>query len=202
MKKLSISIILVSTLFFMFAGVANAVPMYISLEGQVETITTGPVDYTIGSTVNFLIMVDFDRQATIINTDGLETTYVDPYGRDTFFAEFINGNILQEFDPTIALKRNIGIKGFTSDSYPDWFEGCLNLSTSGISISIQDILPAPEQWEMGGSFGFFSIPESMGLLEISSISYDAPTPVPEPASVILFCAGLAGLSTLKRKRWH
>lgn len=168
---------------------------------------------TVGSRVSYTIVIDLDAMGTVMLSDGTVTVRTDPYGRETFYAHYAGGstvtadNFLSSFNG-ISENNYGGNKWLTSTFSERW----LNVSSGNNYLSFYDMLLQPNvlgEWSASSSRAFGAsamrntiydeFGNSSKFYFSAQITQAETVPVPEPSTIALLGAGLAGI-ILFRKR--
>jgi hypothetical protein len=218
-------------LFLLFGFLSNsyAVPQYYTFEGAVDYIydESGIIaaqGYLIDSPINYTVLIDFDADGYVLQSDGSMDRFADGYGRDLFgdgyisddnyldyfYAEFISGTILTSNNvPAVAALNFYGVEEEYGQAMKDQFGGTvdtdLNFFTDYDTLGIGGALFI-EEWVVGASLrgwqyaydgDLSSVLESnLILTDISDVA-----PVPEPSTIVLMGLGLVGLAGFGRKKF-
>jgi hypothetical protein len=222
--KYILSSLLSFFIFFLLISTASALPMTVSLEGQISSI---PIYYndsagilaeqgiSIGSMIKYSFLIDFDLNAFTVMNDNSTVSYVDGIGSSTssnidyFYAELLSGAIIPEKnggfynDADQAADIHYGVRNGGADA--EW------VIVTGSSNSLVRLdWPSEDSWLDGiinvgevariqcwgyDSFGNKSyFRTDLTVTETSSI-----TPVPEPATILLLSFGFFFISEAKAR---
>ncbi len=194
MKKILFSI---ASAWLMF-GVnlpASAIPIQYTFEGSITVINDGAgiiadSGMVLGDRVSYVFVLDFDKPGSYTLINGT-VNYIG--FADTFFADFVSGDILLEKnggyfnrsnDVAVA---NYGLYGYYSSIYTGSRNSNLYLGISNFSNFVigSAARVSNTAWD---SLGNYSQLDAQDLI-LTNIN----SPIPEPDKILLFGIGLAGL---------
>jgi hypothetical protein len=192
-------------------GNIQAAPLYYTFEGAIFLIedSAGAIAAAdglgIGSSVSYTFLVDMELQGSGTTHSGSVETLADTPTSNFFFADFISGSMIDEVNggrynaPSDIAEYNVGAERVTSRML-----GHLAGGSEDALITINSYDINFSNWVVGTSvtgaervfddIGYMSgIGSNLTLTSISGVSS-----VPEPASIILLGAGLAGLGFTRK----
>jgi hypothetical protein len=207
MKKLLLSFFSV-VVFSVVVNSAEASPKYYTFEGTVTWIADGAgmiankdVSLTYGDAVSYTWLIDYDRPGSYTLNSGL--TY---NGAGNFYADIVSGLRLHEVNggfynsPGNIAEHNYGVgttNGYLNGGSDDLFLQIYNISDiRGLSVGDTGMSSYERAFDEKGNATRF---QSFDL-KVTSVSDSIPQPVPEPSTVFLFGAGIAGVAFLKRRK--
>jgi hypothetical protein len=220
MKKTTSGLITFCLSFLLLCGTALALPMQLTVSGQIGLITSdsagiiADAGYDVGDLLSFTFGIDLEKSGTFTKYDGSTNEYV--FRNPTFFAEYLYGDALVSKDGGFYNRSDDTASynyGTPNAIYPSgWFETGLSMGSDNECLTIFDIMSRPEDWRTGMHFGFFQTTayDSQGnssslvggALHITDVTVMPPAPVPEPSTALLLLAGSAFVGFCQKLRKH
>jgi hypothetical protein len=199
-----------SVLSVLIFGTAQATPLYYTFEGTATQITDpiGESGVSIGDSLGYVFLIDFDLGGTVTNLDGsvslIETAFplyepsipYDASTMDNFYVDYLSGDayfgasgVANNF-----LELNTGV------NYPDLSRYTI---TGGDALGIASFQDPVQLWSIGDEFFSFNVwgNESERIIgNVTLVSISQSTSVPEPSSIALMGLSLAGLGFMHLKK--
>ena len=188
-------------------GTINAAPMYYTFQGTATTVTDidGSSGIAVNDVLEYVFLIDFELGGEATNLDGSISSIVDVFSSyepsvtyneatmDNFYVDYSTGNAYFGLEGVNNdfLELNAGVDNYDLGRF---------IITGGDAIGIASFTDPVSSWMIGDTFFSLNAWGDQSERINGSVSLVNISPVPLPASLTLFCFGLAGLSFASKKK--